>query len=111
MLDKTSLGRIRSALYVLKPAKRADFSMIGRFVYFLMTWMGTVWILWPPEADGITEEELGRSILLLFRQQLGAFQKLEQWMEQWSQINITNIPESFQRIRKQAQEAAQRDKA
>jgi len=40
MLDKTSLGRIRSVLYVLyvlKPAKRADFSMIGRFVNFLMS--------------------------------------------------------------------------
>ena len=39
MLEKTSLGRIRSVLYVLyvlKPAKRADFSMIGRFVNFLM---------------------------------------------------------------------------
>jgi len=39
MLDKTSLSRIRSVLYVLyvlKPAKRADFSMIGRFVNFLM---------------------------------------------------------------------------
>ena len=39
MLEKTSLGRIRSVLYmlyVLKPAKRADFSMIGRFVNSLM---------------------------------------------------------------------------
>ena len=39
MLEKTSLGRIRSVLYVLyvlKPAKRADFSRIGRFVNFLM---------------------------------------------------------------------------
>jgi len=39
MLEKTSLGRIQSVLYVLyvlKPAKRADFSMIGRFVNFLM---------------------------------------------------------------------------
>jgi len=42
MLEKTSLGRIRSVLYVLyvlKPAKRADFSMIGRFVNFLMNSM------------------------------------------------------------------------
>ena len=40
MLEKTSLCCIRSVLYVLyvlKPAKRADFSMIGRFVNFLMT--------------------------------------------------------------------------
>ena len=39
MLEKTSLCCIRSVLYglyVLKPAKRADFSMIGRFVNFLM---------------------------------------------------------------------------
>ena len=36
MLDQTSLCRIRSVLYVLKPAKRADFSMIGRFVNFLI---------------------------------------------------------------------------
>ena len=36
MLDKTSLCCIRSVLYVLKPAKRADFSMIGRFVNFLL---------------------------------------------------------------------------
>jgi len=43
----------------------------------LECWMGTVWVLWPPEADGITEEDLGRSILLLFRQRPGAFQKLE----------------------------------
>jgi len=72
-------------------------------------WMGAVWLLWPPEADGIREEDLGRSILLLFRQRPGAFQKLEQWMERWSQTNNMNIPESFQRICKQAQEAAQRD--
>ena len=70
-------------------------------------WMGTVWISWPPEADGITEEDLSRSTLLLFRQRPGAFQKLERWMERWSQINVTNVPESFQRICKQAQEAAQ----
>ena len=40
ILDKTSLCCIRSVLYVLyvlKPAKRADFSLvIGRFVNFLM---------------------------------------------------------------------------
>ena len=36
MLDQTSLCRIRSVLYALKPAKRADFSMIGRFVNFLI---------------------------------------------------------------------------
>jgi len=76
----------------------------------LECWIGIVWISWPPEADGITEEDLGRSMLLLFRQRPGAFQKLEQWMERWSQTsNWNKIPESFQRICKQAQEAAQRD--
>ena len=75
----------------------------------LECWMGTVWILWPPEDDGITEEDLGHSILLLFRQRPGAFEKLEQWMERWSQISNKSIPESFQRICKQVQELAQRD--
>ena len=75
----------------------------------LECWIGTVWVLWSPEADGITEEDLGRWILLLFRQRPGAFEKLEQWMERWSRINDKNIPESFQRFCGQAQEAAQRD--
>ena len=76
----------------------------------LECWMGTVWISWPPESyNGITEEDLGSSILLLFRQRPGAFQKLEQWMERWSQETRSEIPGSFQRICKQAREAAQRD--
>jgi len=75
----------------------------------LECWIGTVWISWPPEADGITEEDLSRSIFILFRQRPGAFQKLEQWMERWSQKAGNDTPESFQRICKQAQEAAQRD--
>ena len=75
----------------------------------LECWIATVWIAWPPEADGITEEDLGRSTLLLFRQRSGAFRKLEQWMEDWSQIWDKDIPEAFQRICKQALEAAQRD--
>ena len=75
----------------------------------LECWIGTVWILWPPEADGITEEDLGCSTLLLFRQRPGAFQKLEQWVERWSQKAGNDTPESFQRICEQAQEAAQRD--
>jgi len=72
-------------------------------------WIGTVWIPLPPEADGIIEEDLGHLILLLFWRLPGAFQKLEQWMERWSQRHDRGIPESFQRLRKQAQEAAQRD--
>ena len=77
----------------------------------LECWMGTVWMSWPPEADGITEEDLSSSMLLLFRQRPGAFQKLERWMERWSQMrNESNIVrESFQRICKQAQEATQLD--
>jgi len=75
----------------------------------LECWMGTVWISWPPEADGITEKDLSCSMLLLFRQRPGALQKLEQWMERWSQVTSKNIPESFQRICKQVQEAAQQD--
>ena len=76
----------------------------------LECWMGTVWIAWPPGADGITEEDLSSSMLLLFRQRPGAFQKLERWMERWSQMrDENNIPESFQRICKQAQEATQLD--
>ena len=62
----------------------------------LERWIGTVWILWPPEADGITEEDLGHSIPMLFRKRPGAFQKLQQWMERWSQMNDKSIPESFQ---------------
>ena len=76
----------------------------------LECWIATVWMSWPPEAGGITEEDLSCSTLLLFRQRPGAFQKLERWMERWSQMrNVNHIPESFQRICKQAREAAQRD--
>jgi len=75
----------------------------------LECWIGTVGFSWPPEAGGITEEDLSCSMLLLFRQRPGAFQKFEQWMERRSQIPGRDTPESFQRIFKQAQEAAQRD--
>jgi len=75
----------------------------------LECWMGTVWMIWPPEAYGITEEDLSYSMLLLLRQRPGALQKLEQWMERRSQEKSENIPESFQRICKQAQEAARQD--
>jgi len=36
VLGETSLFCIQSVLYVLKPANRADFSMISGFVNFLM---------------------------------------------------------------------------
>jgi hypothetical protein len=73
----------------------------------LECWMGTVWIAWPPGADGTTEEDLYRPMVLLFRQRPDAAQNLEQWMERWSQTNREDIPDSFQRICRQAQEAAQ----
>ena len=73
----------------------------------LECWIATVWVLWPPETDGITEEDLERSMMMLFRQRPGAVRRLEEWMEQWSQT--CGIPASFQRICKQAYEAAQQD--
>ena len=69
-------------------------------------WMGIVWILLPQEAEG----DLRDSMLLLFRQRPGATQKLEQWMERWSQKRPSNrIPESFRQLCKQAHGAAQQD--
>jgi hypothetical protein len=75
----------------------------------LECWMVTVWMLWPPGASGMTEEDFGHSMLLLFRQRPGAAQELEQRMEQWSQRSHKRIPESFQRICRQAHGAAQLD--
>jgi hypothetical protein len=75
----------------------------------LECWMATIWMVWPPEVGGITEEDLGRSMLLLFQQRPGAFQKLEQWMERWSQETGKDTPESFQRICRQAREAVRLD--
>jgi hypothetical protein len=72
-------------------------------------WMGVVWMVWPPGSGGITEEDLDHSMLLLCRQRPGAVQKLEQWMERWGERIDNDIPESFKRICKQAQEAAQQD--
>lgn len=71
--------------------------------------MGIVWMLWPLGAGRMTEEDLDRSMLLLFRQRPGAPQKLKQWMEQWSQKRDKEISGSFQRICKRAQEVAQGD--
>jgi hypothetical protein len=75
----------------------------------LECWMATIWMVWPPEVGGITEEDLGRSMPLLFQQRPGAFQKLEQWMERWSRETGKDTPESFQRICRQAREAVQLD--
>jgi len=71
--------------------------------------MGIIWMLLPRKADEIAEGDLGHSMLLLFHQRPGAVQKLEQWMEQWSQGRGGEVPESFKRICKQAHEAAQQD--
>jgi len=71
----------------------------------LECWIGIVWML---GAGGVIDEDLERSMVLLFCQRPGALQKLEQWMERWSQRNGGDMPESFKRICKQANEAAQR---
>ena len=75
----------------------------------LECWMGVVWMVWPPEAGGIAEEDLCHLTLLLFRQRPRAAQRLEQWMEWWSQQRGRDIPESFRRICGQVREAIQRD--
>ena len=51
----------------------------------LKRWMGIVWMLWPLGTGGMTEGDLDRSMVLLFCQRPGAFQKLEEWMERWNQ--------------------------
>lgn len=62
----------------------------------LECWMGIVWMVWPPEADSITEKDVQHVILSLFHQQPGAIQKLEQWIEQWGKSNGKVVPKSFQ---------------
>ena len=85
----------------------------------LECWMAFVWMVWPPGADGMTEEDMERSMLLLFRQRPGAAQKLEQWMKRWShnreqwetwfsQERARDICVSFRRLHRQTNEAAQR---
>ena len=74
----------------------------------LECWIGIIWTSFGPLNDvGITEEDLGNSMLLLFRQRPGAAQKLERWIEQWSQQCSMDIPDSFERSCKRAREAAQ----
>ena len=75
----------------------------------LECWMAAVWMVWPPGAGGITEEDPGRFMPPLFRQQPDAGQKLEQWMERWSEANHEAIPGLFQEICTRAQEEALRD--
>ena len=75
----------------------------------LECWMGIIWIVWPPGAGGMAEEEFDHSMRSLFRHRPGAAQKLDQWVGGWSREYGADIPESFQRICKQANEATQRD--
>jgi len=72
-------------------------------------WIGIVWMTWPPGTGEVTEEVLGDSTLLLFRQRPEAVQKLEQWMERRYETHENDIPEPFKQICKQAHEAAKRD--
>ena len=75
----------------------------------LECWIGIVWIVWPPGAGGMAEEDFDHAMLSLFRQRSGAAKNLDRWMERWSHKSGEDIPESFQRICKQTSEAAQRD--
>ena len=74
----------------------------------LECWIRFVWSRsWGPGIEGVTEEDLEDSMLLLFRQWPGAAQKLEDWMERQSQRWEWNIPVSFQRICERVHEAVQ----
>ena len=68
--------------------------------------IGAVWMLWPPGDSGATEEDLECSMVSLFRQRPGSAQKIEEWMERWSQESSRDVPESFRRLCKQAHKAA-----
>jgi len=61
----------------------------------LECWMGIFWML---GVGGMTEEDIERSMVLLFRQRPGALQKLKQWMERWNKHPCNSVPETFQRI-------------
>ena len=74
----------------------------------LECWIVIGWALSKrPDNGGMTEEDLERSMVLLFRQRPDAAQKLQQWMETWSQQHVARIPEPFERACKRAHEAAQ----
>ena len=70
----------------------------------LECWVGTVWMVWPPGAGETTEEDLGRTMLLLFHQRPRAALKLEQWMGRSDQKRGKDLLKSFQRVCKQAYE-------
>ena len=83
----------------------------------LECWIGIVWMF--SESAGITEEDLEHPTLLLLCHRPGAAQKLEQWMEQWSQEDsqwhtsessqsrITRTHGALERVLTRAQDAAQ----
>lgn len=76
----------------------------------LECWMGVVWMAWPPETDK-EPEDLKFTMESLFRERPGALRKLTQWMEQRAEHQKKfgldcAVPASFQRICKQAHEAA-----
>ena len=71
----------------------------------LECWIGVIWMAWPPETDEMVED-LRRVMVSLFRQRPGAAEKLKGWMEQWSQNERRDVPESFQRACEETHEAA-----
>ena len=72
----------------------------------LEAWMGIVWMVWP--KVGSTTEDVRGVMLSLFHQRPGAIQKLEQWLERWSEGHGNTVPETFEEICRQAlREAAQ----
>ena len=73
----------------------------------LEAWMGIVWMVWPPETVS-TMEKVRDVMLPLFHKRSGAIQKLERWMERWSERRGRTVPESFKQICEGARpEAAQ----
>ena len=72
----------------------------------LECWMGIVWIAWPPETGSTAEGEVRGATLSLFRQRPGAVQKLEQWVERWSERSGKVVPESFRQACEQARHEA-----
>ena len=68
----------------------------------LERWIGVVWMLWPPGANGATEDELERVMALLSHNRPDSTQNLEQWMERWSKERDVDIPESFQTANRHA---------
>jgi len=74
----------------------------------LICWISVVWMMWPPEGSGATEEDLENVILSLFHHQPGALQKLKEQMEQWGKYSWGKIPESFEQLCRQAHDKAAR---